>query len=118
MSRKTELVEIIKKARGELWDINAVEEQRVAATSVGRCFKFRNSYGREEGWWLYRKALSASKGVLTMFSFEKSSAGIIEIKPKKEVWDMTDDWKEISEEEFKKAWKKLLDELHSYEGEN
>lgn len=50
--------------------------------SVGRCFKYRNSYGAGESWWLYVKILSVNEKTMSfkVVEFQQTSMDIIEIK--------------------------------------
>lgn len=89
---------------------------------LGRCFKYRNSYGGgESNWWLYAK-ITKIEGVNFMcsngvepnfycFTFQKTSMNIIEIQPKQFKYRLND-WVEISKREFNTAYKKLLKELN------
>mgnify|MGYP001611764821 CR=1 FL=1 len=51
--------------------------------SVGRCFKYRNSYGsNSKSWWLYLKILSVDEKIMSFktIEFQQTSMDFIEIK--------------------------------------
>lgn len=116
MARKDELQTIIGEAAEEL---HAIEEREIAkeATSfVGKFFKYRNSFGTGEKWWLYLKVLSYSERHFTTLQFQLQSDGKIEIERR--------DWMhanslirsdsghiEIEAKEFWKGWSEIMDAI-------
>src|SRR6185312_14215252 len=55
MNRKAVLQRILAKARAEL---NEIESREIAAANnkiIGNCYRFSNSYGSGDRWWLYGK---------------------------------------------------------------
>jgi hypothetical protein len=112
MSREDELQEIISKASDELREIRRAEATEQNAPLVGRCYKFRNSYGGgSEKWWLYKRVLSVEGSYGTGWNFQQDCNGKIEI-------DFDEGWmplpvsgQEISEEEFMAAWVDLQEKI-------
>lgn len=48
---------------------------------VGKCFKYRNSYGSGEEWWLYTRVLDYKDGQLRMFRFQRDCYGRFDFEP-------------------------------------
>ena len=91
---------------------------------VGKCFKYRNSYGGSyEKWWLYLQVKSIDEKSLsfTCVEFQRTSMDIIEIKlDKKFNWngknyfDNNSSYIEIPKSEFNKAkrsFKKMIEKI-------
>lgn len=82
-------------------------------SQVGKCFKYRNSYGtNNDSWWLYEKVISLTDdGDFYCEKFQTDCFGEISINYMNEVnYDRSHfenrDWKKISIDEYNKA--KLL----------
>lgn len=77
-------------------DIQQLESQLYALqidphmqAMVGKCFKYRNSYGKsEQDWWLYVKVTGyrPKNRSLVMSHYQKTSQGHIEITPHEETF--------------------------------
>ena len=49
--------------------------------NIGRCFKFRNSYGNpKQGWWLYTMITDVQDGDYTLLEFEQDAEGRASIR--------------------------------------
>lgn len=55
MKTEAQLIEEKKKIQAQLSRIEAKRKTAENAKHVGKCFKYRNSYGPNEKWWLYMK---------------------------------------------------------------
>lgn len=91
---------------------------------VGKCYKFRNSYGSmSEGWWLYTcltDYLECEDGsdVFLGEQYQVTENGEAEAKTRVEIpygsdWDMSSSYEEISKEEFEKGKDATLRELNN-----
>ena len=112
---KAQLIKSISDARDKLDAIEKKEKEKTIRPLVGKCFKYRNSYGSDENWWLYKKILSISdRAWLNAFMFQKTSRGNWEIHFNETYISLLDGYISISEEEFNQAWKECLNELSTY----
>ena len=113
MTEKARLQRVASEAQAELWAIEKTERDRRNASLIGKCLRYRNSYGHDEGWWLYCKVLRAEDGDLVVHRFETTSNGEIRIEPEKREYTVgrTDGWKPIPTEDFDQAWQKLMSSL-------
>jgi len=98
------------KARNELDAYQSALKDKANKKLIGTCYRFRNSYGGEENWWLYAKISGSEDGFLNLMTFEKTSRGQIEIRPS-ETRSSLDGYKLITPEEFNQAWLELMTEL-------
>src|SRR5687768_11199384 len=105
LERISELREIIDKARGELNSLEAEERNAANASSIGKCYRYRNSNGGGENWWLYMKVLRTEDGHLIGHKFQTQPGGNIDIEPEYPVYfDMSGGWEQIAERDFHRAW--------------
>lgn len=112
---KAQLKKIIRNARTMLNDIERAEKEKQLKPLVGKCFKYRNSHGHDDGWWLYNKVLGISKNIwLEVFTFQKSSYGRWEIHFNDTDMRLLEGFAPISDEEFNQAWAECLNELSTY----
>ena len=114
--KKTEqqLSEIIRKARNELSEIEDKRHAKEALKHVGKCYRYRNSSGPDDHWWLYMKAIGTDGRYLVTFAFEKCLSNN-EWRIKHGGTDLfLSGYSEITEGEFNKQWAKCLAELNSY----
>lgn len=76
---------------------------KAAREYVGRCFKYRNSYGAGDKWWLYAIATRVDPlGMLVGSSFQHTSLDTIEIDRKERIF-IEGGWTEITPREFWEA---------------
>jgi hypothetical protein len=100
------------KAQAAAWEAERKERAKANRKLVGKTFKYRNSGGGDEQWWLYAKVQGAKDGNLLLFKFEQTPWGHqIEIsnpRPR-----LTDGYVEIPAAEFKAAWRDTLSILNA-----
>ena len=81
MKRKAELQAIIAEARNELNDIEDQERCDRNAKYVGRCYRYRNSYGHGESWWLYAMVTGISEdGLMSGIRFQNDGNGKLDFE--------------------------------------
>lgn len=80
---------------------------------IGKCFKFRNSYGSGGDWWFYIQVLGInSEGYLVCISAEHCSDNKIQIEQSiRYSSSFSKEYLPITEEEFEKAFEKILEDL-------
>lgn len=72
MPTKDDLLKTIQRAREELNSIERAENIKKNTALVGKCFRFWNSYGGDEHWWLYIKIIGLDDtGNLKAFLFHE-----------------------------------------------
>lgn len=113
MAKKTEaqLIKILNDARNQLREIEDKRIIKERRQYVGKCFKFRNSYGSGESWWLYCKALHLDGTSVIFFQFQKDSNGRWEIVDRQSHY-LSPEYVEIPCHEFQTEWLKCLEELN------
>ena len=82
---------------------------------LGKCFKFRNSYGSGEEWWLYTKIVEVDNWSVTVITVQDCNEGRIEIKREnhsashyqKDVGSQL----QITQEEFDKNFEEILEKI-------
>jgi hypothetical protein len=109
MNRKKELEKIMDSARKELTEILDAEWLSENQQYVGKFFKFHNSYGDEEKWWLYFTVTHILGNSLYGWSFERDSRNNIRIDL--EHYGLVNESIQITPDEFYGEWKKLLKQL-------
>jgi hypothetical protein len=125
LSDKTKLERLREQFLKIQSKILALEEEErdkisrpVLRQSVGKCFKFLNSYGSGEKWPLYCKITGFDEKAVTFETtqFQQTSKNIIEIEFRREYnfdgrsrFDGYNGWEEISNSEYNRAQKKALD---------
>ena len=124
MNRKKEIEKLKKEERiiaRKRIDLEYKEKIEVNVPilkkSVGRCFKYHNSYGGNyPSWWLYYKIISINEKDMTFtgVEFQKTSKDVVEIKYNKkfsfdgEFYFEGMNWIEITPKEYRKEAKKML----------
>lgn len=95
--------------RERIHDLDAAERKKVNRPLRGKCFKYRNSYGSGDGWWLYVKVNGVDEdGNLDCLTFEETTLHIITIEPAhKKYYGLDANYKPITEDEFLTAWNAL-----------
>lgn len=116
-------LEMLRKAsqtaQHALWQAEAVERDKTNASLVGKCFKYHNSSGSGERWWLYLKVTAVDEGSLRAFRFQQYSNGEIHIQSNNYIYhgrSLVGDggYIRISSAEFKKEWTKLRARIVAY----
>ena len=98
------------------------EEEKLkpyAKTFLGKCYKFENSYGSGDKWWLYLKVHNVEDTSLYCISLQKANNNTIEIKPDeyKCVWNYENPFKgyiEITKEEFEEQKENFIKEVNKF----
>lgn len=114
MPTKAELEKIARDAQAKLYEIEKTERDEKNASLMGKCVRYRNSYGSDERWWLYGKILRSEDGDLIIHQFETTSRGEISIKPEYRRYYSsleTGGWESISREKFDFEWNGLISRL-------
>lgn len=114
VNRKDELIATIEKLRNELYEFTEAERRAAVNALVGRCFRYRNSYGGDsESWWLYgivRPVADARE--VSMLQFEWTSAEEVKVQTVPVYApELRTNWQEITRGEFDAAWLRLLERL-------
>lgn len=90
------------------------EKIKAARALIGRCFKYRNSYGvggPHEKWWLYAIATGVDAlGTVVALSFQRTSNDTIEIENKARIF-IGSGYEEIRPAEFWKAAAQIRKEV-------
>lgn len=110
-TRKAELEEIVaagRQARDELQVIEDAERNAANASLLNACQKVRNSYGSGDDWWLYRRVLSLKGTCCTSFRFEVRADGGVYAQVMGMDSVGADHWEPITEQEFQRAYNKLM----------
>lgn len=125
MDKRKERINILNKQLEELKDVERpyVDEKNKLQKQIdtennkplmGKCFKFRNSYGSGEKWWLYIKVISCDDWGAKVIDIQKDKGGntTCEIKTcSANSFKGSDSYTPISYKEFKKNFDKLMKEL-------
>jgi len=105
----TELEELTKeRARiaDRIWELNRRDNRLRNVEAIGKCYRYKNSYGGNGSWWLYIKVTGIDdEGNLLTLNFQTDAFGGIEIKPRCSAWSITGGkHEEISSDDFDAAW--------------
>ena len=113
MNKKEKLQAIVAEgheARKELNKIEEKEDTKKNLPLVGRCFKFKNSYGSGDSWWLYSEVLGVEGGFFKYLTFQECTHGKISVELREYGYDSLRQT-EITKQEFDKQFRLLLDKL-------
>ena len=80
---------------------------------VGKCFKFRNSYGSGEKWWLYSKIVGADSEWVNTLELQKLPFSGIEIKLNKISKSLFENgvYTSITKKEFNNVYKRFIKKI-------
>lgn len=94
------------RINSRIWEINRKQRQEQNVKLIGKCYRYRNSFGNEnKGWWLYIQVLELEDGNLIVHRFQTDSNGRIEVEPRRVEWDSVgSQYEEIPREDFWAAW--------------
>ncbi len=93
------------QALGKIETQRRAEENKVL---MGKCYRYRNSYGSGSGWWLYARVIGVRDGWPVMFRFETIENNEIRIQPTETHVGVPDSsYQPITEAAFTKAWRAL-----------
>ena len=111
IERAREIMEMAKEARNVIWEAEAREKAEAARPFVGRAFRYRNSYGGDEGWWLYALAISTGGATIHIIEVEEDCYGRLEIK--EDTWHERplDGYREIPLTEFHEQYLRGIKKL-------
>ena len=108
-NRIEELQKTVNDARAELEVFEAAERKKRFSKLLGRCFKYRNSYGSDSKWWLYAKVTGDDGYWPRTFSFQVTDRQEVGFKNNDQSSHIGgDSWTPISATEFRKELKKAL----------
>ena len=117
MTKKKEIQEQIATLRERLneieeLDFKKIEEPKLRAL-VGSHWKYRNSFGGDEKWWLFAKVVSYADRRIRTLEIQKTSHGNIEIR-EHERWspDPMSFYLPIGEREWNEGTKHLIEEVN------
>lgn len=82
MKKKTrqQLVREFNRVRAQIDAIDEAADRKKNAVLVGQCFKYHNSYGSGEKWWLYVQVVSIDCRWVKVNSFQDDGQGRIEFE--------------------------------------
>lgn len=89
----------LKRTRGKISKteskIHKIEIEPKIKKLIGKCFKYRNSYGQGEDWWMYIKVVDYKpiSQCVIVCTYQKTTSQEHQIQMKKEQWgvDLLDD---------------------------
>lgn len=100
--------EVIRKHRAESQEKENVQKGKF----IGRYFKYRNSYGTGDEWWLYGTVTKVNEwGHIEGKTFQKTSLGMFEVAISTLMGTIVENGQEISSEEYKTALDLFTNEL-------
>src|SRR3989442_11092607 len=83
LEQAKKMVETDKKAREKAEEIRCQEEN---TKLIGQCYKFRNSYSSDSGWWLYAQIIDYKKETMIINEVQKTTLGIEIKRDQKLMW--------------------------------
>lgn len=96
-------------ARNELDERKDAEAEKRNAALIGKCHRYRNSYGGDsEHWWIYRRVIGVNGIWLKTFQFQTDIRGQVRIDTKEESHSDMTEWKEITDAEFSYAFNEMM----------
>ena len=113
MTRESELRAQIAALQEELEPLEDARRTAEAATFIGRYFKYGNSYGSGDRWWLYLKVTSAGDSWPSGITFQAMSDGAWEVREDRHVSGLGEggNWIEITADEYEKAWQEFIQDV-------
>lgn len=100
-------------ARKELDARESAALTKVNKALIGKCQRYRNSYGSgSPDWWLYRKILSVDGNYCTAFNFQTDCNGKVEIERERH-GHLGSGWQVIPDTEYEARWADLLKLIES-----
>ena len=113
MRTKEQVQQDINPLRAELDAIETAERKIAHLALVGKCFRYRNSYGGGyPSWWLYAKVTDTGDWRPQCFTFELTSRNKVEIDLKSDHnVHPGNGWQEITAKQFNAEWRKVQKRL-------
>jgi hypothetical protein len=109
MSKQTKTVEELQQqfdeARHALEQIEKQARNEANEKLIGKCYRYRNSYGSGDKWWLYKIVTGIGDYWPIGTSFQKTSNGTLEIREKETMPGLPESYEEISRDEYNKQWR-------------
>lgn len=103
MTRKEQLGALIAPLRHELERIEEIERTAKNQALVGKCFRYRNSYGTGKKWWSYVLVTGCGDYWPIVFNFERTPVGHYQIR-EEDPYSCLDACESISRGAFDAAW--------------
>lgn len=103
MTKEQTIINRINYLREQLEKIRSPKRLKENLKAVGNCFKYHNSYGSGERWWLYAKVVSADDCGVKAFQFQ-DTGGRLEVEKRFHLYAHMSGYEPISENEFYTAW--------------
>lgn len=100
--------------QARLWEAERLERIRASLARLGACYKFHNSYGRDEQWWLYVRIVDVDDhGWPVVFKFQTRHNGSIEIEPRAlgSAVNESDGYKRCEPAELEREWQAVQDRI-------
>lgn len=109
MRTKEEVQKDMEPLRAELEAIDAAERKTAHKALLGRCYRYRNSYGGgHPSWWLYAKVIGADGYRPQCFTFELTILNKVEVNFKNgHHVHPGNGWQEIPARVFAAEWRKV-----------
>jgi uncharacterized protein with NRDE domain len=116
VSRLEEINAQMRKLQAERSKLEEAERFERNRDLLGKCFRYRNSYGPDSRWWLYAKVVKVTKdGTITTFEFQTDSQGKTDVRPKAIHFRcLLDGYMPISTAEFRKQWRAVQKKIADY----
>lgn len=99
------------RARNELDKIRSARTRKENLKYLGKCFKFLNSYGSGDKWYLYKR-ITKSGEIMQAHDFQHTSTGRFESHLDTYVVNL-ESYEEIEPEEFWAAWADFIKKLET-----
>lgn len=117
MKTEKQLNEEAVSIRNQLNKIETARRTKENRKQIGRCYKYRNTYGGDcPGWWLYMRITGGGYWMVSL-KFQHTSNNTYEVERDKTTMSL-DGWTEITRKEFDAEWRKLLREIKMLNGSN
>lgn len=109
-TKPTTIAQMRKQRDALSAQISHIERRERGKTNsllVGKCFKFLNSYGSGDKWWLYARITKAGEYWPEAMKFQITSMKEAKVEVE-DTFTGTDGYIEISREEYDAAWQSFL----------
>jgi len=114
---KKQLV-VYKEAGNKLNELRELEIEMITMPTlkknIGKCFKFKNSYGGSDSWWLYIKIIGLNGICYVTENFEIDINNAISINTKIRPDFISREYMSIPDEEYEKERNNILKKLDEH----
>jgi len=112
MRTKEQIYAEMAPLHAELEAIETREKREAHSKILGKCYRYRNSYGADRGeWWMYLRVTGGDGYWPTVFTFQETADNEIIIKTKESYVGIhhgeANGYYEISRKEFDRQWKRM-----------